>query len=120
MTAEARTGSASAPRTNSPTFIPPAGVTAACEGTPLARVGAVLRSMAEQREVTVHELRQHARDCGTLMEAAYERFQYGGDASGRREAMDWLARRNTALRMLQARGTSLTDDRDDPFTGSGA
>jgi len=78
--------------------------------SPLARVGAALAEMAAGRTLSDQELRQHAKDCGFLMESAYSRFQRFAEVAAREEALLWLDRRNEALKQLQARGTSLGED----------
>jgi hypothetical protein len=68
--------------------------------TVLNRVGRVLQDLAAARAVSDSEIRQHALDCGLLMEQAYDRFQAHGEPAAREEALLWMCRRDEALRSL--------------------
>ena len=65
--------------------------------------------MNAERALTDREIRQHAMDCGYLMEDAYAKFLETGEPSHREAAVAWLARRNEALKGLQARGTGMCE-----------
>jgi hypothetical protein len=100
-------------QTDFPASIAASAPSSVCANSPLDRVGAVLQAFAAAREVSDRELRQHANDCGFLMESAYARFEECHDPAARDEAVLWLDRRNQVVKLLQARGTQLSEPGDD-------
>lgn len=73
------------------------------------RVGRFLQGVNASREIADEEILQHAQDCTTLMERAYQRFEDFHNPADRDEAVLWMTRRDEALRILSRRGHTFVE-----------